>query len=73
MGRMPWKRFFWDITVIFAGFMVLFGLRWLFHGSFESVPTEEQQNKARIGALCWLFLTVPILAWCVFMRLQNKK
>ena len=73
MRRMPWKRAFWNITIILVGFLVLFGLIWLFHGSFESVPTEEQQDKARIGALCWLVLTVPALAWCAFMRLQNKK
>lgn len=73
MGRIPWKRVFWSITIVLASFLVLFGLIWLFHGSFESVPTEEQQDKARMGALCWLILTVPVLMWCVFMRLQNKK
>lgn len=73
MGRMPRKQFFWDVAIIFAGFLVLLGLRCLFYGSFEWVPTEEQQDKARIGALSWLILTVPVLVWCVFMRLQNKK
>ena len=53
--------------------MVLFGLKWLFHGSFEMVPTEEQQSKARIGAALYLILTVPVLVWCIFMRLQQKK
>ena len=73
MGRMPWKRFIWDIAVVLAGLMVLFGLKWLFHGSFEMVPTEEQQSKARIGAMLYLILTVPVLVWCIFMRLQQKK
>ena len=73
MGRMPWKRFIWDIAVVLAGLMVLFGLKWLFHGSFAMVPTEEQQSKARIGAVLYLILTVPVLVWCIFMRLQQKK
>lgn len=73
MGRSPWKRFFWDTAIILTGFLVLFGLRWLFHGSFESVPTEEQQDQARIGAVYWLLLTAPILAWCIFMRIQQRK
>lgn len=47
--------------------------RWLVHGSYEWVPTAEQQDKARIAAVYWLILTVPVLAWCIFMRLQRKK
>lgn len=73
MERKPWKRLFWDIAIVLAGFLVLLGLSWLFHGSFESVPTEEQQDKARMGALYWLILMVPVLGWCVWMRLQNRK
>lgn len=73
MGRMPWKRFIWDIAIVLAGLLVLFGLRWLVHGSYEWVPTAEQQDKARIGAALYLILTVPVLVWCIFMRLQQKK
>lgn len=73
VGRMPWKRFIWDMAIVLAGLLVLFGLKWLFHGSFEWLPTEEQQDKARIGAVYWLMLIVPVLVWCIFMRLQQKK
>ena len=45
MGRMPWKRFIWDIAIVLAGLLVLFGLRWLVRGSYEWVPTAEQQDK----------------------------
>lgn len=60
-------------AIVLAGLLVLFGLKWLFHGSFEWLPTEEQQDKVRIGAVYWLMLTVPVLVWCIFMRLQQKK
>ena len=73
MGRMPWKRFIWDIAIVLAGLLVLFGLKRLFHGSFEWTPTQEEQDKARIAAVYWLILTVPVLAWCIFMRLRQKK
>lgn len=52
--------------------MAYFGLYWLFHGSFEMVPTEEQQEKAQIGAVLWLMLTVPPLTLSICMRLRKK-
>ena len=73
MGRMPWKRFIWDIAIVLAELLVLFDLKWLFHGSFEWTPTQEEQDKARIAAVYWLILTVPVLAWCIFMRLRQRK
>lgn len=76
MKKGSWKKYLshavWDIAILLLGVLVYFGLYWLFHGSFEMVPTEEQQEKAQIGAVLWLMLTVPPLALSICMRLRKK-
>ena len=76
MGKGSWKKYpphaVWDIAILLLGGLAYFGLYWLFHGSFEMVPTEEQQEKAQIGAVLWLMLTVPPLTLSICMRLRKK-
>jgi len=68
MGKEKVIRFICDmLSVIFLlGFV--FGLFWYLHGSFEMVPTEEQQEKARIGAICFMIVTGAPCGICIAVR-----
>ena len=39
------------LLIAIAVIIVLFGLLYAFHGSFEAFPTDEQQEKARIASV----------------------
>lgn len=61
-------RFICDmLSVIFLlGFV--FGLFCYLHGSFEMVPTEEQQEKARIMAIFLMIVTGAPCSICIAVR-----
>ena len=48
-------------------------LCWYLNGSFETAPTEEQQEKAQMGALLSMAVAGIPCAACVSIRLKLKK
>ena len=69
MKRAKLIRLVCDIWIVVFVFFFILALFWYLGGSFEIAPTEEQQEKARIGAaaltavagaLCTLGIAVRI-------------
>ena len=66
-------RFIWDILIVLflAGFILaLFGY---VNGSLEMIPTEEQQEKARTGAVLLMFVTGLSCISCIAVRIKYRK
>ncbi len=60
------------LIVIFAvGFVV--SLLWFVTGSFEMVPTEEQEEKARLAALTMMGVFGMAGGLCAAMRAKRRK
>lgn len=61
-------RKFWkivlNILIVLSVCVFLLALCWLLNGSLEMFPTEEQQEKARIGAA--LLMTVSSISTVIF-------
>lgn len=65
-------RLFWDVLIIVFLLSFILSLLWYTTGSFESMPTEEQQEKARIAAALSMFATgVPCMI-CAAVRRRVK-
>lgn len=59
------------IIIFLLGFVL--ALRWYIGGSFEMSATEEQQEKARIGAVLSMIATGLPCILCVCVRGRYKK
>lgn len=61
-------RKFWkivlDILIVLSVCVFLLALCWFLNGSLEMFPTEEQQEKARIGAM--LLMAVSGISTVIF-------
>lgn len=66
-------RFIWDILIIIfmSGFVL--ALHWYLKGSFEVAPTEEQLEKAQIGAIVSMIATGIPCSVCIAARLLFRK
>ncbi len=66
-------RIILDILIAVLLFYFIFSLYWFINGSFEMVPTEEQQEKARLGAMLLMIGSgVPCIA-CIVARVNCRK
>ena len=50
-------RFICDVLIVFFLLGFVFALYWYLRGSFEMIPSEEQQEKALIGAILLMIVT----------------
>lgn len=65
-------RLLLDCFIIVLTLLFLLSLLWFLSGSLEMVPTEEQQNKARLGAvLLMLLFGVGDIA-CIAARIKRR-
>ena len=60
------------ILIAVAIFLILIGVLYAFNGSLEMIPTDEQQEKARIGAMLIIFLGVAIGAVGLLIKPKTK-
>lgn len=73
MLKVKIKRFFCDILIAVLLFLFTLSLLWFINGSLEMVPTVEQQDKARLGAIISMIITgVPCLIFTV-VRVRGKE
>ena len=56
------------IVVFVLGFIL--ALSWYLGGSFETAPTEEQQEKARIAAMLWMLSSGALCMACAWIRMK---
>ena len=73
MQKKKIMRIILDIFIAVLLLCFIFSLYWLIHGSFEMMPTEEQQEKARIGAMLLMIGSgVPCIA-CIVVWVKCRK
>lgn len=73
MLKVKIKRFFGDILIAVLLFLFILSLLWFINGSLEMLPTVEQQDKARLGAIISMIITgVPCLIFTV-VRVKCRK
>ena len=65
-------RFICDILIVIFLLGFVFALFWFLCGSFEMIPTEEQQEKARIGAILLMIATGVPCSACIAVRRAYK-
>lgn len=66
-------RFVLDIFIVIFLLGFFLALFWYISGSFEAVPTSEQQEKSQISAILLMLVTgVPCII-CVAVRLTYKR
>ena len=58
------------IVVFLLGFV--FALLWYRHGSFEMIPTEEQQEKTQIAAIFLMIVNGVLCGSCLAVRRACK-
>lgn len=64
------KKVILNIGIIIATIVTLLGVLYFFNGSLEMYPTEEQIEKAKIGAS--VIIMVGLVADIVLIRLASK-
>lgn len=65
-------RLFWDVLIIVFLLGFILSLLWYITGSLETMPTEEQQEKARMAAVLSMLVTgVPCMI-CAAVRRRVK-
>lgn len=72
MSKTVIVRLIWDILIVvfLVGFVL--ALLWYTNGSLETMPTEEQQEKAQIAAVCSMIVTgIPCMS-CIVLRWRMK-
>lgn len=72
MSKTVMVRLFWDILMMafFLGFVL--ALVWYTTGSLETMPTEEQQEKAEMAAILSMLMSgIPCMI-CGAVRRQIK-
>lgn len=61
-----------DCFIIVLTLLFLLSLLWFLSGSLEMVPTEEQQNKARLGAVLLMLLFGAGDIACIAARIKRS-
>lgn len=61
-----------DCFIIVLTLLFLLSLLWFLSGSLEMVPTEEQQNKARLGAVLLMVLFGAGDIACIAARIKRR-
>lgn len=65
-------RLLLDCFIIVLTLLFLLSLLWFLSGSLEMVPTEEQQNKARLGAVLLMLLFGAGDIACIAARIKRS-
>ena len=65
-------RFICDVLIVIFLLGFAFALFWYLCGSFEMMPTGEQQEKARIGAILLMIVTGVPCGACMTVRRAYK-
>ena len=65
-------RFICDVLIVIFLLGFGFALYWYLCGSFEMMPTDEQQEKARIGAILLMIVTGVPCGACIAVRRAYK-
>ena len=69
MNKRVIVRLFWDMLIIIFLLGFLLALLWYTTGSLEAMPTEEQQEKARMAAVLSMIVTgVPCMISAAIRR-----
>ena len=70
MKRAKLVRLVCDIWIIVFVLGVIRALSWYLGGSFETAPTEEQQEKARIGAAVLMAVAGALCTVGIVVRIK---
>ncbi|RKI91135.1 hypothetical protein D7V94_11595 [Parablautia intestinalis] len=71
MMKAKMTRLILDILIVFFLLCFALALRWYINGSFEAVPTEEQQGKAQMGAILSMIMAgIPCIV-CTAIRMKK--
>ncbi len=62
-----------DLLIILLLLGFILSVICLFTGSLEQFPTDEQMEKARIGAAVMTLLTGLPCAVCIYLRIRGRK
>lgn len=69
MNKTVIVRLFWDVLIIVFLLGFILSLLWYTMGSLETMPTGEQQEKARMAAVLSMLVTgVPCMICAVVRR-----
>lgn len=63
-------RFICDMGIVIFLLGFALALCWYLGGSFETAPTEEQQEKARIAAMLWMLSSGALCMACAWIRMK---
>ncbi len=66
-------RLILDLLIAFFFLCLLAGVYWYIHGSFELVPTQEQQEKALVAAITWMIGAGSACTICIVIRFLCRK
>lgn len=72
MSKVKIVRFFWDILILFFLLGFILALFWYINGSFEMVPTGEQQEKAQMGSILLMIMTGVPCSACIAARIVKR-
>ena len=64
------KKVILKIGIIITTMIMLLGILYFINGSFEMYPTEEQIEKARIGAV--VIIMISCIVDMVLIRLDSR-
>ncbi len=68
MSRTIMIRLFLDILIIIFLLGFILSLRWYTTGSLETMPAEEQQEKAQIAAMLAMIMNGVLCVICAAVR-----
>lgn len=72
MNKTMIVRLFWDMLIVIFLLGFILSLLWYTTGSLETMPTEEQQEKARMTAVLSMIVTgIPCMI-CTVIRRRTK-
>lgn len=72
MDKRVLVRLFWDVLIVMFLLGFILALLWYTTGSLETMPAEEQQEKARIGAVLSMLATGVPGVICAAVRRRVK-
>lgn len=72
MNKKVIVRLFWNILIVIFLFGFILSLLWYTTGSLETMPTEEQQEKARAAAVLSMIVTGAPCIICAVIRRRVK-
>ena len=64
--------FICNILIVIFGLGFVFALLWYWRGSFEMIPTMEQQEKAQITAILLMIVNGVLCGFCIAVRRACK-